>query len=83
MLIMVQAQEEEVVVDKGDEDALLVALAQTELADVGAAHKKAQAVQQLIDKVSACGLVQAALGLADAVAVPVDGQAEQLWGAMS
>lgn len=102
-MIVVQA-EEEVVVDKGDEYALLVALAQAELelalsagtvvavrleqivqqrADVGAAHKAAQAVQQLINKVSACGLLQAALGLADAVAVPEDGQAEQLWGAMS
>ncbi len=64
-MIVVQAKEEEVVVDKGDEDALLVALPQAELelalsagtvavvmleqivqqlADVGAAHNKAQAV---------------------------------------
>lgn len=102
-VIVVQAKEEVVVVDKGDEDALFVALGQAELelalfagtvaavkleqivqqlADVGVAHKKVQAVQQQIDKVFACGLVQAALSLADAVAVPEAGLAEQLWGAM-
>ncbi len=64
-MIVVQAKEEEVVVDKGDEDASLVALPQAglelalsagtvavvmleqivqQLADVGAAHKKVQAV---------------------------------------
>ncbi len=32
---------------------------------------------------SACGLLQAAPGLADAVAVPENRLAEQLWGAMS
>ncbi len=32
---------------------------------------------------SACGLLQAAPGLADAVAVPDNRLAEQLWGAMS
>ncbi|KAF4115165.1 hypothetical protein G5714_002654 [Onychostoma macrolepis] len=38
--------------------------------------------RQLIDKESACGLLHAALGLADTVTVPEEGQAEQLWGDM-
>lgn len=53
-MIVVQAKEEEVVIDKGDEDALLVALAQAELklalfACTVAAVRLEQIVQQLAD----------------------------------
>ncbi|ROL53791.1 Retrotransposon-derived protein PEG10 [Anabarilius grahami] len=57
-----------------------------QLVDVGVEHKNGQAVQWLIDAVTACGLVQTAPEMADVVAVPENRQAEQaeqLWGAMN
>lgn len=80
-MIVVQAEEEEVVVEKGDADALLVELAQAELelalsAGTVAAVRLEQIVQQLADVGAAHEKAQAVSGLADAVSE--DGQAGQL-----
>ena len=77
-LVALEQAELELALYAGTVAAVKLAQMVQQLADVEAAHKNAQAVQQLIDDaVAVCGLVQAALKLADAVAVPEDRQTEQ------